>query len=299
MGASPFGGLFGAQGSPQSAPRQLPPAVEPADDKAVTEPVQASKRLQTKPLDTGGEDCVSNNVSTLIDEGYPRDQAVAIAISICEGKAWDEADRPKAIGDIDLRPTEEMAEMAARGLAYRREFGRGGTEIGVARARDISNRRALSEETIRRMAAFFSRHRVDLDAEGAKPDEDGYPSAGAIAWMLWGGDPSDPAGAGAGWAERKVAEFDAEREKRMVRSAIVDVVDELDRHGRSAEDAALDRLMAAVEKSASAAFVTQKDLINYIYSDEASDADMQADTLLKAFGLGARTTKDKTPDGNT
>jgi HK97 family phage portal protein len=49
---NPFGGLFGAQGSPQSAPRQLPPAVEPADDEAATEPVQASKRLEAKPEPT-------------------------------------------------------------------------------------------------------------------------------------------------------------------------------------------------------------------------------------------------------
>ena len=41
---------------------------------------------------------------------------------------------------INFRPTKAMANEAAKGLEYRREFGRGGTEVGVARARDIKNR---------------------------------------------------------------------------------------------------------------------------------------------------------------
>ena len=63
--------------------------------------------------------------------------------------------------EINSRPTDAMAQEAERGLAWRQEFGRGGTEIGVARARDISNKRELSAETIRRMHSYFSRHEVD------------------------------------------------------------------------------------------------------------------------------------------
>ena len=36
--------------------------------------------------------------------------------------------------DIDLKPSQEMASNAARGLELREKHGRGGTEIGVARA---------------------------------------------------------------------------------------------------------------------------------------------------------------------
>jgi hypothetical protein len=108
--------------------------------------------------------------------------------------------------DIDLRPTEPMAEEAKRGLAWREEFGRGGTEIGVARARDISNRKNLSPETINRMVSYFARHEVDKRAEGFRPGEDGYPSAGRIAWALWGGDP------GKAWAERKQTQLENQSE---------------------------------------------------------------------------------------
>lgn len=87
------------------------------------------------------------------------------------------------------RPTEAMAREARRGLDWRAEFGRGGTEVGVARARDIVNRRDLSDETVARMRSFFARHEVDKEADGFRPGEEGYPSAGRIAWALWGGDP--------------------------------------------------------------------------------------------------------------
>lgn len=92
-------------------------------------------------------------------------------------------------------PTDAMAREAERGLKWREEHGRGGTEIGVARARDISNKRNLSLDTVKRMRSYFARHEVDKQGEGWGPGEDGYPSAGRIAWALWGGD------AGKSWAD--------------------------------------------------------------------------------------------------
>lgn len=91
--------------------------------------------------------------------------------------------------DIDTTPTDGMVSAAKRGLELREEYGRGGTSVGVARARDIVNRRELSIDTVKRMYSFFSRHEVDKKAEGFNQGEEGYPSAGKIAWLLWGGDP--------------------------------------------------------------------------------------------------------------
>jgi hypothetical protein len=101
---------------------------------------------------------------------------------------------------IDLTPPEAVAKAAAKGLKLRQEFNRGGTQIGVARARDLSHRRTLSPDTIRRMASYFARHAVDRQAKGFG-DKDN-PSAGWIAWLLWGGDE------GRDWCERKKAELD-------------------------------------------------------------------------------------------
>jgi HK97 family phage prohead protease len=94
------------------------------------------------------------------------------------------------------QPNDGMKAEAQRGLDWRSEFGRGGTEIGIARARDIVNDRDLSDETVRRMKAYFDRHEIDKEAEGFRPGEDGYPSNGRIAWALWGGDP------GRSWANK-------------------------------------------------------------------------------------------------
>ena len=91
--------------------------------------------------------------------------------------------------EIDTKPTESMANEAQRGLDWRSEHGRGGTEVGIARARDISNRSQLSFSTIKRMVSFFARHEVDKQAEGFRPGEKGYPSNGRIAHALWGGSP--------------------------------------------------------------------------------------------------------------
>ena len=49
------------------------------------------------------------------------------------------------------KPTDGMKTEAQRGLDWRSEFGRGGTEVGIARARDIVNGSNLSDDTVKRM----------------------------------------------------------------------------------------------------------------------------------------------------
>lgn len=98
-----------------------------------------------------------------------------------------------------FKPPKEMQAEAERGLAWRKEYGRGGTEVGVARARDLSNGRSVSLDTVKRIKAYFDRHQVDKNAEGFRLGEEGYPSAGRIAWALWGGD------VGYHWAKTMVA----------------------------------------------------------------------------------------------
>ena len=100
------------------------------------------------------------------------------------------------------KPTDAMKAEARRGLDWRKEFGRGGTEVGVARARDIANGKDLPRATIARMVSYFARHEVDKQGKGWSPGEDGYPSAGRIAWALWGGDP------GKSWAEKELRKMD-------------------------------------------------------------------------------------------
>jgi capsid protein len=89
-------------------------------------------------------------------------------------------------------PNDAMAANAKRALDVREKkpaSQRGMTAVGLARARDIINKRALSADTVRRMKAYFDRHEVDK--QGATWDEQGK---GWQAWNGWGGD------AGRTWA---------------------------------------------------------------------------------------------------
>ena len=113
----------------------------------------------------------------------------------------------KSIEDIDTTPTDSMVTEARRGFEWRKEFNRGGTAVGVARANQIVRKEKLSPRTVLRMHSFFARHEVDKQAEGFKRGEDGYPSAGRIAWALWGGD------AGQTWASKKRDQIKKEIEK--------------------------------------------------------------------------------------
>jgi len=104
-------------------------------------------------------------------------------------------------------PPQSVRNNAKRGLALREKHGRGGTAVGVARARDLSNGKALSLSTVNRMVSYFARHEVDKKGEGW-----GVDSAGYIAWLLWGGD------AGKSWANSI-----AKREKKKDKAAMTNL----------------------------------------------------------------------------
>lgn len=69
------------------------------------------------------------------------------------------------------------------------------TDVGIARARDLSNGRPQTLDTIKRMKSFFDRHAVDKEADNWEVGSKGWQ-----AWMGWGGD------AGRRWVERILAD---------------------------------------------------------------------------------------------
>ena len=115
-------------------------------------------------------------------------------------------------------PNAGMKAEAKKGLEWREEFGRGGTRVGAVRARQIVAGENLSDDTIKRMYSFFSRHEVDKQAEGFSAGEDGYPSNGRIAWALWGGD------AGYSWSRRLVEKMKKEEENRAVSGKALEMI---------------------------------------------------------------------------
>jgi len=107
--------------------------------------------------------------------------------------------RFKQISKDTYKPTAGMIASARRGLKLRSEqppSKRGGTPVGIARARDIVNGKSLSASTVLRMYSFFARHAVDERAGGWDPSDDNYPSKGFQAHLLWGGSE------GKAWSKR-------------------------------------------------------------------------------------------------
>jgi capsid protein len=101
-------------------------------------------------------------------------------------------------------PNAAMVANAKRALEVRQNkppSQRGMTSVGIARARDISNGKSLSEDTVRRMKAYFDRHQVDK--QGETWDEQGK---GWQAWNGWGGD------AGQTWANAIVERLNKRQE---------------------------------------------------------------------------------------
>lgn len=88
------------------------------------------------------------------------------------------------------RPNAGMQEAAQRALGWLKDgkAGSGFTDVGRKRASDIASGRPMSAEIVLRMYSFFARHEVDKKATGFNSGEDGFPSAGRVAWDAWGGD---------------------------------------------------------------------------------------------------------------
>ena len=139
---------------------------------------------------------------------------------------------------MSFKPPQSAINNAKRGLKLRQEWGRGGLspaeakaqgiDSGVTRARKISSG-TVSEHDVRRMSAF-NRHRQNYRPEKKMPD--GGPTAGTIAWLLWGGT------SGVNWAKKKSAAMNAESfasdeftEEETLEELYEDYLEELDTYG--------------------------------------------------------------------
>ena len=111
--------------------------------------------------------------------------------------------------EIDLTPTEGMKEEAQRYRDWKADGEAGGTEVAARRATQILSGDELSPDVVIAMNAWFARHEVDKQGEGFSSGEDGYPSAGRVAWAAWGGD------AGMRWSAGKADRIKEIRDRSM------------------------------------------------------------------------------------
>tara|TARA_Y100000004_G_scaffold41133_1_gene44687 strand:- start:780 stop:2813 length:2034 start_codon:yes stop_codon:yes gene_type:complete len=123
---------------------------------------------------------------------------------------------PDKYSHIDFTPPKGVQDAARRGLEVRATkppSQRGGTDVGLARARDLSNGEQLSPDTVKRMLNYFTRHEVDK--QGSTWSEQGK---GWQAWMLWGGD------AGFTWSRKVVKQMKTADSKAQTLTAYAEAL---------------------------------------------------------------------------
>jgi hypothetical protein len=97
---------------------------------------------------------------------------------------------------------ESVKNNAKAVLKYAEENGWGscGTEVGKQRANQLANGEPISEDTIKRMYSYLSRHAVDLDSSKGYGD-----GCGKLMYDAWGGKTA------LSWAESKINSIEKEK----------------------------------------------------------------------------------------
>jgi len=109
---------------------------------------------------------------------------------------------------------EFIKNNAQRGLDYLSEgFGGDGLTEGTKSAARAMADGNISDDKVRKMAPWFARHKADGQAPQNKDSSDpGYPGAGLVAWLLWGGN-ADFDDAAQDWAQRQIDKLNNQNNK--------------------------------------------------------------------------------------
>jgi HK97 family phage prohead protease len=141
----------------------------------------------------------------LLPEGHPKST---------RGLSFDATENRQEINVPDY-----IRENAEQGLRWHRD-GLSGDGLVEATVREAAamTRGDITEDKVRRMAAWFARHMSDLAAPSAKPGHPDYPSPGVVAHALWGGGTRGKSIQAMAWAEARVKALDSEERNEMTTS---------------------------------------------------------------------------------
>jgi uncharacterized protein len=127
---------------------------------------------------------------TVLGEHTTKKQAIdqMVAISLSEGIP---VGGERAVAEGMYSPPAGVAVAAKRALEWIAEglAGDGFTAVGRARAVQLASGADVSADVVNRMISFFARQEESVKgATGFNSGEEGYPTAGRVAWDAWGGD---------------------------------------------------------------------------------------------------------------
>jgi hypothetical protein len=174
---------------------------EADEDGGLSEAQRLMIRHLTAHHDMTEADAVVEVLGPVLDTEDPPAESDEAAADDAPAEAADDG----ALYDV---PSEVRAA-AQQGLDWREEYGRGGTASGVRTARTLTSGR-VTPELLLTIAAWWARF---SQVEGPMEEEDGTPTALAVARALWGGDTAR------GWADGLADDARAEVEGEAALSA--------------------------------------------------------------------------------
>lgn len=145
---------------------------------------------------------------TVIGEHKTKAEAVAQMVAVSLAENIKPGGEMRAVEPGSYDPPKGVADAAKRAIRWIDAglAGQGFTAVGRRRASQLASGEPVSADVVNRMLSYFARHEVDKQATGFNAGEDGFPSAGRVAWDAWGGD------AGQSWVnslDSRVANRDA------------------------------------------------------------------------------------------
>ena len=124
-----------------------------------------------------------------------------------EPQPGDEEDLGQDEVEIKIVAPAWMAANARQGISWVNEgYGGDGLTPQTLREARLMAGGTVSEDKAARMAAWFARHMVDLNAPAAMVGAEGYPSNGVVAHALWGGGSMTDSKRAAAWARARTAD---------------------------------------------------------------------------------------------
>jgi uncharacterized protein len=127
---------------------------------------------------------------TVLGKHATKKQAIdqMVAVSLSEGIP---VGGERAVAEGMYSPPAGVAVAAKRALQWISEglAGDGFTDVGRRRAVQLASGADVSADVVNRMISFFARQEASVKgATGFNSGEEGYPTAGRVAWDAWGGD---------------------------------------------------------------------------------------------------------------
>lgn len=120
-------------------------------------------------------------LGSFITPAIPLASATVLAFSEIEKEYNEDLKKEFNFNDSDLIIPENVKNNARKGLKLKKEYGTGGTSVGLAFAHYLTKNKVISPEKVKTMTKYFTEHKNNLSQSDQTNSEN-------IDWLLFGGN---------------------------------------------------------------------------------------------------------------